>query len=748
MKAEIFVPGGLTMAKKKSETADTRHTQQAAEPVKPIDEKEIKWMTPKDIAIKDEGTCNVLVVAQHGYPGDDDNVEILAALLAKKLECFAVVNNRMYNRKAPKGSYPYTEDLNLPEEARQCEKFWGPLIDRIKHIIRFYPKPPLVLFIHGMSDDNAKSEVGEGACVAMGLGYVGEYDPKTATLSKAPFSQLKALLNKDVGLTEDGIERYAATGRVPTVLKNEAPRGYEVEAVQLEIRYTGFRDTRPNLEKAAAKLAKVIRDKKMKKFVTWEQRAEPLPKEALDPVQEGDPVKPTSAAPRVGSAVKLVPETAKPDQITIDAEFARMIHDLSPAEFKQLTENIRVDGCLDPLAVWEHDGKLILLDGHHRLKVCKEHNKPFQIVKIPLANRKEAMLWIIDKQMGRRTLCAYARIELLQPYDEIVRREARERQQQAYQKRGPEAEATDSGRIHTDEVMGRKAGVGARTYSKAREIIEHGTEDLKEKLRREELSIDAAYQLIQKPKKEKSKKKDSQLSSGASEGGAQDDAQINLKLPPPCEIIVINRAWGSSSIGISRLAELPMARMAATDCILWLWTPVKHIRNVFPVLDKWGFEFRTILAWLKSEMVKDELLYDMANFCLVASKGEPGINKDYKFGTLLKAMTEKGAQQPRGFFTMVEERCADQTRLEVFAESPRKGWLAWPPVEEKKKTEKEKPLKPTPKKDPSMAIPEKKLQGSDERKGEATESDVEPPGTTPTEEPEATQGGETSGKSS
>ncbi len=486
----------------------------------------------------------------------------------------------------------------------------------------------------------------------------------------------------------------------------------------------------------------------MKDFVTWEPREEPLPKESLDTAPRDESLPLIKPAPRAATTEQLVPEAATPDDITIDPEFSRMIHDLSPAEFRQLSENIRMDGCLEPLSVWENDGKLILLDGHHRYKICQEQNRTFLITKIPLADREQARLWIIKKQLGRRSPCAFARIELLQPEDEIVRREATEKKQTGYQKRGSDAEASDTQRIHTDDIMARKAEVSSRTYAKAREIIRRGSEELKEQLRKEELSIDAAYQLIQKPKVAKPKKKETGASVTEARPEEQADADRDLNLPPPCDVIVINNAWGSSSTGISRLTELPILKMASTDCILWLWTPVKHIRNVFPVLDKWGFEFRTILAWLKPEAVKGEWLYEMADFCFVATRGEPAINTDCKLGTFLKAMAEKGAHEPQHFFTMVEERCAGPTRLEIFAESPREGWLAWPPLEKKGKTDKKKSRKTTPEKDLPVALAEKKPGDKKGRKSEPTQSNVEPQGETSTKHPETSESSETTDKSS
>ena len=50
--------------------------------------------------------------------------------------------------------------------------------------------------------------------------------------------------------------------------------------------------------------------------------------------------------------------------------------------------------------VWE--GRL--LDGHHRLKICRKHGVKFKAVEVKLESRKEAEDWIDRNQLARRNL--------------------------------------------------------------------------------------------------------------------------------------------------------------------------------------------------------------------------------------------------------------------------------------------------------------------------------------------------------
>lgn len=85
---------------------------------------------------------------------------------------------------------------------------------------------------------------------------------------------------------------------------------------------------------------------------------------------------------------------------TIDKEFQSLIPPPSDDEYKQLEVNILTDGCRDPISLWGD----IILDGHNRFKICQEHDIPFNTVQIEVADRDDAMLWIVQNQLGRRNL--------------------------------------------------------------------------------------------------------------------------------------------------------------------------------------------------------------------------------------------------------------------------------------------------------------------------------------------------------
>lgn len=90
------------------------------------------------------------------------------------------------------------------------------------------------------------------------------------------------------------------------------------------------------------------------------------------------------------------------DDIKIDKDFAALIPALSKDELAQLERSLIAEGCREPLIVWK--GKNILLDGHNRLSICRQHNLPFKVEELEFPNREEAEAFIVKNQLGRRNL--------------------------------------------------------------------------------------------------------------------------------------------------------------------------------------------------------------------------------------------------------------------------------------------------------------------------------------------------------
>ena len=88
--------------------------------------------------------------------------------------------------------------------------------------------------------------------------------------------------------------------------------------------------------------------------------------------------------------------------IIIDPEFKSMIRPLTEDEFRQLECSVLDDGLIDPLVIWAEER--ILLDGHHRYRVCQKYGLEVKITALHFDSRADARQWMINHQLGRRNV--------------------------------------------------------------------------------------------------------------------------------------------------------------------------------------------------------------------------------------------------------------------------------------------------------------------------------------------------------
>lgn len=86
--------------------------------------------------------------------------------------------------------------------------------------------------------------------------------------------------------------------------------------------------------------------------------------------------------------------------LIIDPEFESLLAPLTDKEFEQLEENIKREGCLEPLTTWNG----IIIDGHNRYKICHKNSIPFRNRPTAFQNRDEVIAWICANQLGRRNI--------------------------------------------------------------------------------------------------------------------------------------------------------------------------------------------------------------------------------------------------------------------------------------------------------------------------------------------------------
>ena len=192
----------------------------------------------------------------------------------------------------------------------------------------------------------------------------------------------------------------------------------------------------------------------------------------------------------------------KNDRFQVDKEFMQHMHRLKPDEQSQLEDNLLRDGCRDALVVWKEEG--LLLDGHNRLQICKQHSIPYDIKAISLPNRKAALMWILETQLGRRNCSRFEKAELALKLKPEIAARAKESKAEAGRiyGRGGEKVLQNSAKpieaIDTRKQLATKAGVSHDTISKVEYINKVGDEAVRDKLRRGESSIDKEYRELKK----------------------------------------------------------------------------------------------------------------------------------------------------------------------------------------------------------------------------------------------------------
>ncbi len=193
-------------------------------------------------------------------------------------------------------------------------------------------------------------------------------------------------------------------------------------------------------------------------------------------------------------------------EIEIDREFVELIPPLSQEERQQLEQNlIAHGGARDWLTVWEHDGQLILLDGHNRYEICTRLGLKFEILKIKLADKNAAKVWMIDNQKGRRNLTDGWKYELAQAKKKILEPIGKSKISAAQKQRhsGVTLSKVDKDTHNTQQEIAKELGWSTGKVAMADKVWKEAEPEVKEKVKAGEVSINEAYQEIKKAERDK-----------------------------------------------------------------------------------------------------------------------------------------------------------------------------------------------------------------------------------------------------
>jgi N6-adenosine-specific RNA methylase IME4/ParB-like chromosome segregation protein Spo0J len=364
-------------------------------------------------------------------------------------------------------------------------------------------------------------------------------------------------------------------------------------------------------------------------------------------------------------------------------ELESLIPPLSNEEFKQLERNILEEGIREPLITWNG----ILIDGHNRYRIAQEHDMNYETLEKEFENLNDVKIWMVNNQLGRRNLQDFVRGELFSVIEDILKQKGKEKQLLTLNKglEAPVLSTIDKTEHNTRNIISEKLGWSTGKKAMFDIVKTKAPEEVKEKLRTGEVSINQAYKEIKKEEKKVERVELIQKQIEDIEEGLLPDLVglfdvVSVDPPWPYEGESKNitsfdsigrrvaNPYPEMSIEQIKNIELPLMQ----DAVVLLWTTHKFLPDAFEILKEWKLDYKATLVWNKEKIGMGAWFRMQCEFCLVGIKGKPYWENTLYRDIITEARREH-SRKPDSFFEMIE-KITMGNRLEYFSREKREGW--------------------------------------------------------------------------
>ena len=127
------------------------------------------------------------------------------------------------------------------------------------------------------------------------------------------------------------------------------------------------------------------------------------------------------------------------------------------------------------------------------------------------------------------------------------------------------------------------------------------------------------------------------------------------------------------------MAAWPMDKIAAQDCLLFLWATNPHLDQAIHLGKAWGFSWATVgFVWNKMKTNPGFYTLSQCELCLVFKRGKiPQPRGARNMRQLVEARRGRHSAKPDEVRKRIEEMFPTQKKIELFARQKVKGWHAW-----------------------------------------------------------------------
>lgn len=139
-----------------------------------------------------------------------------------------------------------------------------------------------------------------------------------------------------------------------------------------------------------------------------------------------------------------------------------------------------------------------------------------------------------------------------------------------------------------------------------------------------------------------------------------------------------------STMSIEDIKSLPVADIAAENCVLFLWSTFPMLPEALAVIEAWGFRYKTAaFVWAKRNRKSPGWFWGLGNWtrsnpeaCLLAVRGRPA-RVSASVHSLIEAPVGRHSAKPKEARERIEALMGDVPRIELFARERAPGWDCW-----------------------------------------------------------------------
>jgi len=136
------------------------------------------------------------------------------------------------------------------------------------------------------------------------------------------------------------------------------------------------------------------------------------------------------------------------------------------------------------------------------------------------------------------------------------------------------------------------------------------------------------------------------------------------------------------SMTISQLCTLPISDLAEKNAVLFIWTTSPLLEETFPVINAWGFEYKTSFVWDKIKHNMGHYNSVRHEFLLVCTRGSCTPDNLKLFDSVQSIERKAHSEKPDEFRKIIDTLYTEGKKIELFSRKKVSGWEYWGTTDE------------------------------------------------------------------